>query len=68
MGIDQVVRHYILEDPDISISALTIAVNRKHGTVQTSHSTNYTMTHVKYVARRVRHQLSKHMNLQGSNQ
>lgn len=67
MGIDQVVRHFILEDPDISDSALTIKVNRKHGTVQTSHSTNYTRVQVHHIARRVRHQLSKHMNLQGSN-
>lgn len=59
MGIYEVVRHYILEDPNISDSALTIAINKKHGTKSSSHSTNYNLVEVKWMAKRVRHNLAK---------
>ena len=59
MGIDEAVRFFILADPDISDSALTIAINKKHGTKSWSHSTNYNLVQVKWMARRVRSQLAK---------
>ena len=63
MYADQYVRHLLLEDPSLSDSAITIKLNKHHGVGSSSYSYNYSITAVKFIARRVRHNLSKWKSL-----
>lgn len=59
MGTDEYVRELILNDPDITTSAITTALNKKHGLGSVSYCNSFSLTQVKHLERRVRHQLSK---------
>jgi len=59
MHTDQYVRHLLLEDPSLSDSAITIKLNSHHGVGSVGYSCNFNLPQVKYIVRRVRHNLSK---------